>query len=807
MTISETRGANNPPMVDASHDHIYPRGFPAGTHVVLFQDIIFKSADFSGSSLATQFMAAHEPAARYRRAPDGRRAPSPNSAYVRPFRRPLRPPPPPLKYDENGNPYTPSCLPGSVTAPLSPPRSDTDSSDSGPWHRPISRLGPPPPPLRYDKNGNPCTPSCLPGSVTAPLSPPQTDTDGSDGSYSPGPWHHPISRLHPRPPPRRFNQDGHLSPPPRPSALINPPVVPLPLNDNAPEPHRSSPPHQSTPDIPPTPPVIPPTPVVIPPTPSVVPPTPFIPHTPVISPTHTSSAHVPQPNHPQPYQPNPFIPPVAPGLYSVLNSTSRRAAAPVPPHLTYWYPPGVVPHHLYAQTSVPMMYPGYYLPQQQPLGTVVPAPPIPPVIRQQRPSVPNPFPPKQTEEAIVPFIPPMPDLKPDPQQAPRPILKPKPASAVKSTKAAASSEDNDVQTFKNTVANASTNLPDRRNILRMQSPPPGLKVEMEAAVNAKRSSKSDESLAIVAEEDEITDSDFGVESGPLHDLRKHKPIHTHSSISSSSSSLPSLDSHLHLMCPDCHTMHCRGCNRMLNCKRTCNGGPDDKCLLKTCCRAGRAIAIFAILSCFDAKFLSMVSKSSHSTYLEYIKSRLSSSTSSLSTLLLTTIESLLLWLPVDPIHSKSPPHVHTSVEPLFRVSLLLEVIRTYLRAPRERWIRSGNGMVYRHLLMFLRRLEEVGKGAIAGLVFRPAKGVERTTGVGEVVWALAEKNKGTGKKRNLGWTAGDEHESFSATLSKKKLQQDLQALKDKEEKKEKKALLDQFLCQLLRWSMADVLKN
>ncbi|KAG5723259.1 2,3-bisphosphoglycerate-independent phosphoglycerate mutase 1 [Termitomyces sp. T112] len=640
---------------------------------------------------------------------------------------------------------------------------------------------------------------------------PSSPVRDRNGAYTPEsyhdrfPPHRPASAIPPVvPPPPELDQNGAYTPPPHPSRFsrgftsVIPPVVPPTSSvrdesrSRAPGSCGPSQPPRSTPVIPPAPPT-----------------------------TFVRGRNAPGPfQPPQPRQPVAVIPPVVPDPYPPVHNTSfRRAATPVPPRPTYehWYPPGVVPHHMRPQTLRPV----YYYPPQQPPRILVPAPLIPPIFQSPKPSVVNPPPPKQTEEPIVPFIPPMPDEKPEPKTAPRPILKNKPASAVRPSKATVSLENGDIRTSVKPLTKDNMNVP-RKQVAPAQSP--------REAEEMTESSESSESNTLV-EEDEITDNDVEPESGPLQDLRKHanlltgsfkcsccstmmqtKPIHKH--LGTLSPYLPSLDSHLHLMCSECYTLYCRGCHHISRCKRTCNAGPDEDCLLKTCCRAGRAIAIFAILSCFDAKFLAMVSASPYSTYIEYIKNALSSSSaSSLSALLCTTINSLLPWLPVDPIHSKSPPHVHRSVEPLFRVSLLLEVIRIYLHAPLDRWIRPRNGQVYELILMFLRRLEEVGKGAIAGLVLKPGRGIRRTKGVGEVVWALAEcageKNKGNRMRKNLGWTAGNEHESFSETLGKKKLRQDLQDLKDKiqQDQKEKKKLLDQFLCQLLSWSMADVLKN
>ncbi|KAG6891623.1 hypothetical protein C0992_001308 [Termitomyces sp. T32_za158] len=581
---------------------------------------------------------------------------------------------------------------------------------------------------------------------TSTSTPPGQQLD-SNGAYTPEPYNR---RLH-----RRQNTP------------VIPPVIPTPpvLDGNGaytPWPRQDRVPRQSAPVIPP---VIPP----VAPAASG----PFIPPTPATRARNVTFAQEPH-RSPQPRPTVPFIPPYP----STFNpTTSRRATTPVPPRPTLWYPPGVLPPNMRAQTPVP----GMYYPPQRPMGSIVPAPPIPPIVRQRTPAVFTP-PPKKTEEVIVPFIPPMPDENPTQESAERP----KTPTAVKPKKVATSPENDDTQRTR-----ALPNEP--RSVLKKD-------------VEATKSPEGSKSIL------EVTDNDADL-PGPLLGLRKYTPIHKE--ISASSGLLPSLGSHLHLTCSACSTMYCRGCLRITHCRRTCTAGPDaKKCFLKTCCRAGRAIAIFTILSCFDAQFLAMVRLPRRPTYFEYIKHTLSSSSSALSDLIGDTIKSLLPWLPVEPIHSKSPPHVHASVESLFRVSLLLEVVRIYLRAPREAWVRPGNGRVYKQLLLLLTRLEEVGKRALAGLVLERRKGIERTRGVGKVVWALAErvaeKNRvdGSGRRRELGWTAGEEHESFSEILSQGKLSKDLEEMKDKvqEEQEEKKALLDHFLCQLLRWSMADALK-
>ncbi|KAG5644977.1 hypothetical protein DXG03_007349 [Asterophora parasitica] len=172
----------------------------------------------------------------------------------------------------------------------------------------------------------------------------------------------------------------------------------------------------------------------------------------------------------------------------------------------------------------------------------------------------------------------------------------------------------------------------------------------------------------------------------------------------------SLGKQLHVLCPSCpnstRPAHCRGCGKPTACKHDCNAMQSD-CKLPTCCRRGRAIALFELLGTFD-KLLSSsaesftksntwpVPQSERADYLRFMTCNSDPrSTRPFNTKLTSMLEIIQMWLPRE--HS-----VHRSVRPMLEMSLLLETIRAYVKdrtASRINWVVYGE--LYTEILGFL----------------------------------------------------------------------------------------------------------
>ncbi|KAG6808148.1 hypothetical protein H0H92_005260 [Tricholoma furcatifolium] len=223
-----------------------------------------------------------------------------------------------------------------------------------------------------------------------------------------------------------------------------------------------------------------------------------------------------------------------------------------------------------------------------------------------------------------------------------------------------------------------------------------------------------------------------------------------------------LDTSLHLSCPGCRTIHCRGCHRPARCKRSCAGAPSDAtCALPACCRAGRAVGVFEILEAFDGAVGALVKgggtekgngkkgekgKGDNGQEVgEWLEEVLASPTSAramrLSGLVHDVLEALGPWIPLatnasnakpatdgkdgrrrssysastgsstesqsNPTHSRSP-HVHGSLPILLYTSLLLPILHAFLRLPVKHWVRPTHSGLYSAIFAFLEVLEKAG---------------------------------------------------------------------------------------------------
>lgn len=66
---------------------------------------------------------------------------------------------------------------------------------------------------------------------------------------------------------------------------------------------------------------------------------------------------------------------------------------------------------------------------------------------------------------------------------------------------------------------------------------------------------------------------------------------------------------LHVSCISCQTSYCRGCLAPTNCAPNCKG--KHPCLVKTCCAAARAIAIFEALGGLDRAYINERAATNH----------------------------------------------------------------------------------------------------------------------------------------------------------------------------------------------------
>lgn len=201
----------------------------------------------------------------------------------------------------------------------------------------------------------------------------------------------------------------------------------------------------------------------------------------------------------------------------------------------------------------------------------------------------------------------------------------------------------------------------------------------------------------------------------------------------------SLRRQLHLFCARCPvpTPHCRGCGKPVACKRKCDAIRDD-CQLKTCCRKGRAIAIFEILGLFDKSYTTAaeslsksniwpVPKSERDDFLQLATSNTDPRlTRPFNQTLTKTLSALQGWLPLE-------QSVHASVRLLFSTSLLLEVVRAYLKdttAAYVNWVIYGE--LYTEILGLLKLFGR--EECHHALVMQSLPAIQRSSGLQSWLW-------------------------------------------------------------------------
>ncbi|KAF5385160.1 hypothetical protein D9615_000916 [Tricholomella constricta] len=201
----------------------------------------------------------------------------------------------------------------------------------------------------------------------------------------------------------------------------------------------------------------------------------------------------------------------------------------------------------------------------------------------------------------------------------------------------------------------------------------------------------------------------------------------------------SVGKQLHLTCEKCpkRTAHCRGCAKAVGCRRDCDALHSD-CRLITCCRKGRAIAIFEILSLFDKYYTSAAEDLSKSSIWpvpkaerdDFLRLATSNSDSRLTrpfnTTLSETLAALQTWLPLE--HS-----VHSSVPLLLSTSFILEVVRAYLKDATGgliNWVVYGE--LYTEILSLLKLLGR--QECHHELVMGSLPTIHRSSGLHSWVW-------------------------------------------------------------------------
>ncbi|KAF9461898.1 hypothetical protein BDZ94DRAFT_1262410 [Collybia nuda] len=186
-----------------------------------------------------------------------------------------------------------------------------------------------------------------------------------------------------------------------------------------------------------------------------------------------------------------------------------------------------------------------------------------------------------------------------------------------------------------------------------------------------------------------------------------------------------LGSLLHMTCPSCATIQCRGCAKAVACPRRCTGG--QQCTLPACCSEVRAIAIFEVLVDFDRAFSDKVAelhansqsqqvlKTDREMYLDLATSWVDTRVSEpLKSILAGTLSKLAHWLAGE---------LHASTALLISTSHLLEVIQAFLLVPNASdWLRRR--AVYGQILDFLRCLAT--RHMLHALVMSPRQDIQQT---------------------------------------------------------------------------------
>jgi hypothetical protein len=222
---------------------------------------------------------------------------------------------------------------------------------------------------------------------------------------------------------------------------------------------------------------------------------------------------------------------------------------------------------------------------------------------------------------------------------------------------------------------------------------------------------------------------------------------------------------LHLTCPSCSTVFCRGCALRTDCSSRCTGG--DRCPLTKCCQAVRAVAIFEALSDLDKAYTSAAaalvespsppSRAQREEFLELTISRADTSFSdAFDRVLLHALREINRWMPEKPYKTGD---VHPSVALLLASSYVLEIVHHYLSQPKAGdWVIRAD--IYLEMLILVRTL--ASRGGLAHLVMQP-RDVMQVCGLHNIVWTRGKIVWGEGMAPGAG--AGMAPSLYSVIMS------------------------------------------
>ncbi|KAG6872021.1 hypothetical protein C0995_013832 [Termitomyces sp. Mi166 len=205
---------------------------------------------------------------------------------------------------------------------------------------------------------------------------------------------------------------------------------------------------------------------------------------------------------------------------------------------------------------------------------------------------------------------------------------------------------------------------------------------------------------------------------------------------------------LHLFCPSCPAVYCRGCKRPVKClDRFCNAR--HNCGVKRCCADVRALAIFEYLSAFDQFYLdasaafhgidreTTLKAGQRRAYLDYVLLHADKYSSHedahrFFSVLRRTVKTVLFWL----LPEEENNIIERHVAPMFAVSFLSEVLyevikQTYWQRkicpPRLENLRQ----VITELLNTLTVRQDK---ELSGVVRSPFSIIDQSRGLGAWLW-------------------------------------------------------------------------
>ncbi|KAG6891636.1 hypothetical protein C0992_001322 [Termitomyces sp. T32_za158] len=204
---------------------------------------------------------------------------------------------------------------------------------------------------------------------------------------------------------------------------------------------------------------------------------------------------------------------------------------------------------------------------------------------------------------------------------------------------------------------------------------------------------------------------------------------------------------LHLLCPACPAVYCRGCKKPVRCDRNCNAR--HNCDVKRCCSEVRALAIFEYLSAFDQFYLdataafhvisddTILNDSQRREYLDYVLFHADQYSShedahQFLSMLKRTVKAVYFWL----LPEEDSNIVDCCVGPMLTVSFLPEVLyelikqvcwQKKLRPPRLETI-------FQAIKKLLNTLAVRQDEDLTRVVYSPLSMIDGSRGLGAWLW-------------------------------------------------------------------------